>query len=97
LRTPKQFHAPALSKRSVSAFVRILLLEYLYGDGMTTLKTKNVCVRTKAVAVLVSEEAVRQVDATLNASPRKFVRRSCELRYGRWMPLSMQVRGNLCG
>jgi hypothetical protein len=42
---------------------------------LTTLKTRDAFVRRKAVAVLVSDEAVRPEDATFDRSPRKSMRK----------------------
>jgi hypothetical protein len=51
---------------SENGFVWIHLLENRYKSGLTTLKTRDSFVRRKIVAVLVSEEAVRQVEATFS-------------------------------
>jgi hypothetical protein len=69
---------------SENGFIRIHLLQHRYRGDLTMLKIRNSFVRRKVVAGLVDEEAVQQVEATLNQSPRKYVwKRSCELQMPR--------------
>jgi hypothetical protein len=86
----------SVQRASGNGFIRIHLLENLYRDALTTLKPRDGFVRRKAVAVLLYDEAVRQVEATFYRSPRRSVRKeNLELRMPKknvWQFLHRRVR-----